>query len=301
MVHYDFGSHLFAPKDDPDDNDGWGTEDLAVRSKIVGALVNGTLTIEVRMRRVGQSANNTVSDAFIPENPLYKNILKKFMDEESSDVVFEVGDATPTKYHVHRLILQDGAPTLAELFKPLRGDMDTVRITDVEPNIFHHVIYYIYGGKLSDEVLHEHTKELIEAAGKYGVVSLKLEAEECYVRTTELTVDNVLDNLLYADSQNCALLKEAVMDYYTENGNEAIQRVDFSNVNFPGHLVKDLLTVVARLKVAGNADSADAGDIGNMRVGALRRMLYDKGLDVGGSREDMIALLKENSCVHQLV
>jgi len=32
-----------------------------------------------------------------------------------------------------------------------------------------------------------------------------------------------------------------------------------------------------------------------MRVGTLRKMLDEKGLDVDGSRESMIALLKENS------
>jgi len=32
-----------------------------------------------------------------------------------------------------------------------------------------------------------------------------------------------------------------------------------------------------------------------MRVGTLRKMLDDKGLDVDGSRESMIALLKEES------
>ena len=31
-----------------------------------------------------------------------------------------------------------------------------------------------------------------------------------------------------------------------------------------------------------------------MRVGTLRKMLDEKGLDVDGSRESMIALLKEN-------
>jgi len=32
-----------------------------------------------------------------------------------------------------------------------------------------------------------------------------------------------------------------------------------------------------------------------MRVGKLRKMLDEKGLDVDGSRESMIALLKENN------
>ena len=39
----------------------------------------------------------------------------------------------------------------------------------------------------------------------------------------------------------------------------------------------------------------DSKDYNKMRVGTLRKMLDEKGLDVDGSREAMIALLKEQS------
>jgi hypothetical protein len=38
--------------------------------------------------------SNASAIPFIPENPLCKNILKKFMDEESADIVFEVGSGS---------------------------------------------------------------------------------------------------------------------------------------------------------------------------------------------------------------
>ena len=83
------------------------------------------------------------------------------------------------------------------------------------------------------------------------------------------------------------------MDFIVDNGGEAIKKVNFEN--FPGHLVKDLLTVVARGKEEGSASSADAGDLSTTRVSALRKMLHEKGLDIDGSREAMIALLEEKS------
>ena len=80
---------IFAPFGEEDNNDSRGV-DFTHRSTIIAeALVNGTLTVEVRMRKVDQS--NTLVAPFIPKNPIYKNILNKFMDEESADVVFEVG------------------------------------------------------------------------------------------------------------------------------------------------------------------------------------------------------------------
>jgi len=44
---------------------------------------------------------------------------------------------------------------------------------------------------------------------------------------------------------------------------------------------------------SSSSDTA-ANNYNNMRVATLRKMLDEKGLEVDGSRESMIALLKEN-------
>mmetsp|Transcript_8077 Transcript_8077/g.18229 ORF Transcript_8077/g.18229 Transcript_8077/m.18229 type:complete len:122 (+) Transcript_8077:825-1190(+) len=109
------------------------------------------------------------------------------------------------------------------------------------------MLYYIYGGKVSDEDLKANAKEIINAADKYGVINLKLEAEACYARSTTLTVDSVLDNLLYADSKNCALLREVVMDFVLEIGDDILDKVSFDNV-LGSSVVSDLLTAAVRGK-----------------------------------------------------
>ena len=58
-----------------------------------------------------------------------------------------------------------------------------------------------FGANFSD------AKELIEAADKYGVTNLKLEAEARYVDSLSITMENVMEHLAFADSKNCALLK----------------------------------------------------------------------------------------------
>jgi hypothetical protein len=293
------GDYYFTPYDSETRDWYWGMSNFAKRSKIVEALVNGTLTIEVRMRKHEQS--NT-PDAFIPENPLCKNILAAFMDEESADVMFEVGNGSqqggntlkrartaPTRFYAHRFIMQKSSSTLADLCKS--GQLS---ITDVKPDIFRHMLYYMYGGKLSDRDWNGNAKDLIDAADKYGVVSLKLEAEAFYFKSTKLTIDNILDNLLYADSKNCALLKEAVMDFILKNSDDVMDKVSFDDV--PGSTVKDLLAAVKRgKKEEGGGSSVDPRNFNTMRVGTLRRMLCEKGLEVDGSREAMISLLKKNS------
>ena len=302
VVYYEPATREFGAVDGPN---GRGNVNFAKLSLIMDSLVEGALMIEVRMRLKAIE----VHKQFIPKNPIIDNILNnKFHDEESADIVFEVGSGSKlgkgtrkraktstTSYYAHRFIVQDISTTLAEMCKPSAGDEATtsVSITDVKPDVFQHMLYYIYGGDLPDELIKEDAKDLIDAADKYGVVSLKLEAEVYYVKSTTITLENMMDNLLYAESKNLAVLKEAVMDYMVANKSDIIGKVSFDNV--PSSMITDILAAVARGEQSGDDNNNDTIDYNKMRVGTLRKMLDEKGLDVDGSREAMIALLKENA------
>ena len=269
-------------------------------STLIDALIDGTMVIEVRMRLANI---NTSTPQFIPTN---KNVLELFNDEESADIVFELSSEsnngedskkkakTSTTLFAHRLILKKCAPALYEMCGSPDGkeESTSIAIADVKPDIFRHMLHYIYGGKVSVKDLETNAKDIIDACDKYGVVHLKLEAEVCYVKTTKLSIDNVLDNMLYADAKNLALLKEEVMDYIVANGDKIMGKVSFDNV--PGSTVTDILAAMARGKKKDNSTD-DIGNYNNMRIGALRKMLDEKGLDVDGSREAMIIRLKEQS------
>ena len=173
------------------------------------------------------------------------------MNEESADIVFEAGGGEsksnarkkaktlPVTFPAHRLILKECSPTLAELCGS-EGDKTTpIPIPDVSPDVFHHLLFHLYGGKVADDNMKSHAKEIIDAADKYGVVDLKLSAEACLVKTTTFSVENLMDHLLYADSKNCALLKEAAMDFMLENRDEVLEKVSFDDA--PGAFVRDVL------------------------------------------------------------
>ena len=51
-------------------------------------------------------------------------------------------------------------------------------------------------------------KSSTQLIGRFGVVNLKLEAESFIVEDTTFTTENVKELLLYAESKNCAYLKE---------------------------------------------------------------------------------------------
>jgi speckle-type POZ protein len=174
--------------------------------------------------------------------------------------------------------------------------MNPILINDIKPEVFRHLIWYVYGGGLVADHFITSAKDLIDAADKYGVINLKLEAEVWYVHSTTITVDNVIDHLLYADAKNCALLKEAVMDFIVHNKKEVLQKVSFKDV--PGDMYKDLLVAVSRYYGDDNyndegEEGQDDEDIDTMRISTLRRKLVSFGLDIDCSRDALISALKE--------
>jgi len=227
---------------------------------------------------------------------------KKFLDEETSDVSFDLSymevkedgskrAKSSVTFPAHRSILQICAPMLAALFGSGEdGEATTAAINDIKPDIFRHLLWNVYGGSVPEGELNTHAKDIIDAADKYSIVNLKLEAETAYVNSTTITIDNVMDNLLYADAKNCALLKEAVMDFLAENHDDAVKKLTFSDV--PGHLMKDLLVAFSMKNKRQGQGNEKEKDLDVMRVDELRRKLHEKGLDVDGSREAMIDALK---------
>ena len=110
------------------------------------------------------------------------------------------------------------------------GHMISAQISDVKPDIFQYMLGYVYGGSVPKEELMTHAKDIINAADKYSIVNLKLEAEAAYLNSTIFTVDNAMDNLLYADAKNCALLKETVLDFLADwNSTEAMNNISFAD------------------------------------------------------------------------
>jgi hypothetical protein len=69
-------------------------------------------------------------------------------------------------------------------------------------------------------------------------------AEAYYVETTAFSIENLKDLLLYADSKNCALLKETAIDFMLENRDEVHEKVSFHDA--PGALVSGILAALGR-------------------------------------------------------
>lgn len=93
------------------------------------------------------------------------------------------------------------------------------------PPTSHGCLGAIYGRKLLDEDVKSHTKEITDAADRYGVVSQKLEAEACFLENTTFIIDNAMKHLLNAHPTNSAFLKEIVLDFLVENEAEVSDKI----------------------------------------------------------------------------
>jgi hypothetical protein len=98
----------------------------------------------------------------------------------------------------------------------------------------------------------------------------------------------VKELLIYAESKNCALLKEAAMDYVVANKADVIKKLSFADA--PGTLLNDMLTAFVRSETeyGGPAGGNDENDLSSMRVSELRRRAHERGLNVDGSREMLL-------------
>jgi hypothetical protein len=286
---------------------GWGFS-FVKRSKLLSSLVDGTLVIEVLMRLA--TPTKSVPPPFIPENPSScKTIAGVFLDEKYSDIMFEVGGdqrknnamkvakIARERFPAHRLIVANCSSILADLCASHNDDTSPIQINDVTPDIFRLLLSYIYGGKVSNDDMKSHAREIIDAADKYGVINLKLEAEANLVEATTFTIENVMELLLYADSKNLALLKEAAMDFIVGNKLEVIDKLSFATA--PGALITDVLAAMSRGEMRSSGVDVVGGDIqyNALRISELRKRVHEKGLNVDGSREMLIAALKTESAV----
>jgi len=301
--------------------------DIISHSTIVDTTKNildpkGTLTVVV-------SFKGEEPDAYIPENSFPIKMCALFLEEDSSDVSFEVAtyeckgkaDGNEKKrlktracFPCHLLVLKQCAPKLASLFNwPLHGGSSSVvTINDVCPTIFRCLLQYVYGGTIPASILKNHAKTLglIEAANKYSILGVKLVAEVALVKLVfpkegVVVLDsgsdclrNIIDYLIYAETSQLPLLKEAAVNFIAGSDAEAIQKLSFGTGNIPSNLVKDLL--IAKLnhqrERAGTSQhqQQDQG-LGNndfknrMNVSELRRSIQTNGIKIklDSSREEM--------------
>jgi speckle-type POZ protein len=159
-------------------------------------------------------------------------LLNLWKTKTLADVEFQC-DGKSIK--AHTLILASGSPFLAAMFEnDFKEKQEKVaNITDIKANIFENLLQHIYTGEVALESEVEDAAELLIAADKYAVETLK---EECAVfLTKDLKVENAARYLVLAHLHNSTVLHEATLQFMSENAKAVCGRKDWMDIikNYP--------------------------------------------------------------------
>ena len=81
------------------------------------------------------------------------------------------------------------------------------------------------------------------------------------------------------------------MDFIVDNKFEVLEKLSFADM--PGTLMRDVLAATARVEMrSGGGDVTVDRKYDSLRISELRKRAHEKGLNVDGSREMLIAALK---------
>ena len=159
--------------------------------------------------------------------------------------------------------------------------------------MFRMLLRFIYGGEVpSADVLKSGGRSIIRAADEYGCTGLKL-AAEAELASDGVTTENAAELILFADGTNCAMLKEAAMDYFVKNAQPVMASEGFEQVKESPAVMAELMTAaLGGKKRPVSADTNADRDYKRMRVATLRQKLDEKELDVDGSKEMLVSRLE---------
>lgn len=147
------------------------------------------------------------------------------------------------------MIIKVQAPDLAELTEPFKKE-SPIPINDVNPEVFELMLKFVYGKAIEAVEWKEHSKQILDSSAKYGFSDLKSIAEAWYVKNFEanLTAENVIDELLYADGMSCPCLKNAAMRFIVDHGEEVLESDSYDKL----YESRDLMREVIKASIRGN-------------------------------------------------
>lgn len=166
----------------------------------------------------------------VPDCSLAQDFNNLFERHKFSDVILCVGGK---EFFVHKAILAARSPVFQAMFEHEMEEKrhNRVEITDMENEVLHEMLRFIYTGKIDKERLEKFDADLLAAADKVCIIVqyFKTESNFCFVSSqydlerlkvlceeslcNNLTVDNSAEVLTLADMHSAVQLKAYALDF----------------------------------------------------------------------------------------
>lgn len=146
---------------------------------------------------------------------LSSNLKDIFLNQRYCDVTIKVNEK---QFPAHKAILGARSPVFAAMFQHEMTEnvSGEVNITDADPDVFHDILLYIYGGELENMAMtFDNVCQYYKLADKYDLEILKTSCRkfmEC-----SMSQSNICDMLLLADAYNEINLKQLAIRYIVDN------------------------------------------------------------------------------------
>jgi speckle-type POZ protein len=188
------------------DGKGFGFSLYIKREELINRklelLPNNKLSLFFDIDLVNNNDKNTIGYDF-------KNF---FNNQKFSDFKFIIDEK---EIFVHKMILSNVSSVFSAMFEMDMKEMSENQclIDDIEFHVFEELVRFIYTGKTTKVKLL--APKLLPAAEKYNILQLKSICED--IIYFDLTNDNALKTLVFADKYNAIKLSERVISFIVNN------------------------------------------------------------------------------------
>lgn len=150
------------------------------------------------------------------------------------------------QFKVHRCILAERSPVLEVMLNDLATKSDTAEntvtileltIKQLKTSILKEILRFLYTGCIKN--LQENAQDLLLAANKFLIIDLKKICEIELFKS--LKVDNVIEILSLAESQNAVNLEKQAIDFIIKNKHEVLNSDSYIQMQNPEPFLKKII------------------------------------------------------------
>ncbi|XP_039439920.1 speckle-type POZ protein-like B isoform X5 [Culex pipiens pallens] len=203
------------------------------------------LLIEAKVRLVHENNQSTNNDQPAPPSSIADDFGALVDGQRFGDVTVKVGDK---RFRVYKGILASRSPVFAAMFEHTMKEKikSVVTIVDVEPDVFHELLRYIYTDKVQN--LTALAYQLFAAADKYDIGTLKTLCRMSIL--ANISTENATDALKCADLHLDSEMKRHTLGFLRKNSGSLLAMTETAGwkafeLTFP-HLAIEVLKAIVK-------------------------------------------------------
>ncbi|CAI5437713.1 unnamed protein product [Caenorhabditis angaria] len=190
-------------------------------------LIIVNVEIDVAVETITTTAEPIMFESTNCEQQLVEDYQRMFRDNMLTDFLIRVGNR---EIRTHKAILAARSPVFEAMLKHAdteESKTGILNITDMDYDVIHEMIYYIYCGRCQKDISDVAT-DLLIAADKYRLEELKTHCEKFLVEN--LTIENACTLLILGDLYMAPRLRQRAVQYILQRPKNVTHTPGWENI-----------------------------------------------------------------------